>query len=330
MCDHGEGELRQSGRGVSMTKALSTHDGVSIIVIVKNDPAVSTTIDALLAERARFGAPVELIVVDSSTDEDAIGLSERYLDSVRWVPYRDEEHPSQTRTTIPQQRNLGVREARGDIVAFIDANCTPSSGWIAHLVEPLFSDAEDMAAGPVLGASAKDGIWTTGRNAKSRHGREYVDDAPSGNIAIKKEVFENVGMFDESFLYGSDIDFTVRAVEKGYRIRFVREATIVHDWGSTSDQMRRSWRYAEARVRIYVKHPRTIKKLLGSDFVTLAYPLFILMLPITIVFPYFPLVLVIPFAKNIRAQPIKTLLMNLWWGVCVLVSLGRFASGVHK
>jgi glycosyltransferase involved in cell wall biosynthesis len=305
-------------------------DGVSVVVIVKNDLAVSTTIDALLAERARFGAPVELIVVDSSTDARVTGLSRRYTDSTVWVPFRSEVQPSSRRSTIPQQRNLGVREAKGGIVVFIDANCVPCAGWLAYLVGPLLNDAENMAAGPALGVSAEDQIWTTRRRARSDRGREYVDDAPTINIAIKKQVFDVVGMFDESFLYGSDIDFTVRAVGKGYRIRFVNDAVVVHDWGSLSAQMRRSWRYAEARVRIYRKHPRTMKKLLGADFVTLAYPLFILMSPITIVFPYFPLVLAIPFAKNIRCQPFKTLLMNLWWGVCVLVNAGRFASGIHK
>jgi glycosyltransferase involved in cell wall biosynthesis len=310
--------------------AISMDDGVSVVVIVKNDLAVSTTIDALLEERARFGAPVELIVVDSSTDERVTGLSRRYRDSVLWIPFRNEEQPSSRSSTIPQQRNLGVRKARGEVVVFIDASCTPRSGWLAWLVGPVLNDAENITAGPALAVSSKDRLWTTRERPKSHNGREYVDNAPTINIAIRRHVFEAVGMFDEAFLYGSDIDFTARAVGKGYRIRFVREAVVVHDWGSLSAQMRRSWRYAEARVRFYKKHPGTMKKLLGSDFVTLAFPLFILMLPLTVVFPYFPLVLVIPLAKNMRCQPIKTLLMNLWWGVCVLVNLARFVSGVHE
>ena len=165
---------------------------------------------------------------------------------------------------------------------------------------------------------------------KTINGRTYLHEAATINIGIKRCVFDSVGLFDESFLYGSDIDFSVRAIAKGYPILFVPEATVTHDWGSFRGQLRRPWRYAEARVRFYKKNPNLWKRLFSSDFVTLAYPLFILLLPLVVVFPYVPLLLVLPLVKNARNRPLKTVLMNLWYGFCVLINVIRFASGIHS
>ena len=206
-------------------------DAVSVVILSKNDLGLRATVDSLLAERAMLGTPVELIVVDSSTDERVTSLSRRYQGSVVWVPFRNEEPALSKRSTIPQQRNLGVRQAKGGVIVFIDADCIPCSGWLSYLVGPLLNDGEHITAGPALAASAKDNMWATSKKATSENGREYIDDASSVNIGIRKEVFDRVGLFDESFLYGSDIDLTVRAVAKGYRIRFIREAAIVHEWG---------------------------------------------------------------------------------------------------
>jgi GT2 family glycosyltransferase len=59
-----------------------------------------------------------------------------------------------------------------------------------------------------------------------------------------------VGGFDESFDYGSDIDFSWRLRDAGVRLRSVPEARVEHDWGSHSRQLRRAFRYGQARRQL--------------------------------------------------------------------------------
>ena len=68
----------------------------------------------------------------------------------------------------------------------------------------------------------------------AEHTREghYLRECPTGNIAFHREAFDAIGGFDESFAFGSDIDFSWRLVDAGYRIRTVPDAVVRHDWGT--------------------------------------------------------------------------------------------------
>ena len=70
-------------------------------------------------------------------------------------------------------------------------------------------------------------------DAEFRHGQEYLREAPTINVAVRhREVFHAIGGFDEGFGYGSDVDFTWRAVAEQLRVRYVPDAVVTHDWGS--------------------------------------------------------------------------------------------------
>src|SRR5262249_41874011 len=138
--------------------------------------------------------------------------------SVRWFDYAQ---PTDRRVTIPHQRNLGVRHSRGETIVFIDASCVPDPGWLQSLIRPLLSEGEPLAAGSYRSAG--------GRSIRDEAShfvgdKRYLDEAPTLNLAVAREVLDRVGEFDERFDYGSDVDFTWRAVDAGCRIRYVPEA----------------------------------------------------------------------------------------------------------
>ena len=49
----------------------------------------------------------------------------------------------------------------------------------------------------------------------------YLNECPTINLAFRREAFDAVGGFDEAFAYGSDVDFSWRLIDAGYRIRSV-------------------------------------------------------------------------------------------------------------
>ncbi|GAI82119.1 unnamed protein product, partial [marine sediment metagenome] len=130
------------------------------------------------------------------------------------------------------------------------------------------------------------------------------------NFAFKKEVLEDVGYFDEKFEYSTDTDFCWRAIGKGYKIRFAKKAKIFHDLGDLRNNVRRFFRYGQAKINLLCKHP---KKILNLDGLTvIIYSIYILLLPITIFWVYYPLIIIIPLFKNILTKgPLETVFFNL-------------------
>ena len=57
------------------------------------------------------------------------------------------------------------------------------------------------------------------------------EECPHHQPRLSRTAFDAVGGFDEAFAYGSDIDFTWRLTDDGYRIRSAPDAMVRHDWG---------------------------------------------------------------------------------------------------
>lgn len=286
---------------------------ISVVIISKDEPSLGETLADVAGQLAASAEDGEIVVVDASNGRlDHVRRS--HGDTVRWVDFQP---PTGVRVSIPHQRNVGVREAKGDIIVFTDAGCRPRPGWLERLVAPL-QDSENVTAGTSRGMSgqvlyalplAQDGENT------------YLREAPTLNLAFRREVFDTVGDFDESFAYGSDVDFTWRVNDTGYRIRRVPDAIVQHDYGTPRRQGRRSYVYGKARARLYLKHRARRKRVLRDDPIAVVYPLFLLGLPLTLIFPPYPLLLLIPAWRNRSQGIVRVLVDHLWFGAGVLAEL---------
>ena len=197
---------------------------------------------------------------------------------------------------------MGIRSSSNEIIVFTDAGCIPQEGWLANLIAPLADGSESVTCG---GYAAGSQIYTPSYDLATP---DYVIEAPSINLAFKREVIERVGWFDEDFQYGSDMDFTWRVTRAGYKIRYVSDAEIVHDWGDFRRQLKRAKHYGAARARLYRKHPDQLRfaYLIRNDPVPI-FALFLLGLPITLKFRWYPLFLAIPIYRSRRSSPLQLL-----------------------
>ncbi len=288
---------------------------ISIVVISKDEPGVDDTLADVLAQARALPEPCEVIVVDASQDR-LDRVRRRHEPAVRWVRFRP---PPGVRTSIPHQRNVGVRVASGEIVVFTDAGCRPAPGWLKHLLSPLH-EGEQVAAGLALTASGAPGPY--GHAIERARCSRYLTECPTINLAFRREAFAAVGGFDETFAYGSDIDFSWRLVDAGYRIRSVPEAVVLrHDWGTWRRQLRRSYAYGRARARLYRKHRARRRRILRADPTVVVYPAFLLGLPLTLIFPLYPALLLIPAWRNRSLGAARVVAGHLTFGAGVLAEL---------
>jgi glycosyltransferase involved in cell wall biosynthesis len=287
---------------------------ISIVVISKDEPSLDNTLTTVVRQGESLREPVEVIVVDASEGR-LIQVELKHRAHVRWIQF---EPPTGVRISIPHQRNAGVLASRGDIIVFTDAGCLPEPGWLARLVEPLFSD-EHVAFGLTLGISG--GIRLHDRMAMKKLEAPYLTECSTINLAFRRQAFEVIGGFDERFTYGSDVDFSWRLIEAGYRIRSVPDAIVRHDWGSPRRQARRSYLYGRARTRLYRKHPARLRHVLKNDPMVIVYPVFLLGLPVTLVFPFYPALLLIPAWRNRADGAAGVVVDHLIFGVGVLAEI---------
>lgn len=286
---------------------------ISVVIISKDESALDETLTDVTDQLDSLKEPGETVVIDASSGR-LDHVRKRHEAAVRWVDF---QQPAGVRVSIPHQRNAGVRAAAGDIIVFTDAGCRPRPGWLERLVAPLRAD-ESVTAGVSQDLDGK-----VQYELPPEHAGEttYLRESPTLNFAFRRAAFDAVDGFDETFQYGSDVDFSWRLNDAGYRIRCVPDAIIQHDYGTPRRQRRRSYMYGKARVRLYRKHRARRRQMFRNDPIMIVYPLFLLGLPLTLVFPPYPLLLLIPAWRNRSLGVVRVLVDHLWFGAGVLAEL---------
>jgi glycosyltransferase involved in cell wall biosynthesis len=283
---------------------------VSLVIISKDERDLGQTLDALAVHGSDHHC--EIVVVDASSGRLAdIAATHQEVRWIDFVPPRDDKA-----ITIPEQRNAGIAAAGGEVVVFVDAGCLPGEGWLDALLEPIARGDELVTVGGRYGS--QDGRYLL---CPSEAG--YVRDAPTLNMAIHRSAFDRVGTFDERFSYGSDVDFCWRAADAGIPILMVTGADMRADWGSARRQVRRAWQYGDARARLYVKHRSRVAEMPRHDPMLVAYPLYLLGLPLALRFRRYLLLLAIPVWRHRGDRPLLMLADRFAYGAGALAHLVR-------
>jgi len=115
--------------------------------------------------------------------------------------------PAPDRRGAAYTRNVGARAARGELLAFCDADDVVEPGWLQALTESL--GERDAVTGRVIDVfpNARTAAWhppATPGTLPSFLGREYL---LSGNLGVHRHAFDVVGGFDESLTRCEDIAF---------------------------------------------------------------------------------------------------------------------------
>ncbi|MGB7266749.1 MAG: glycosyltransferase [Terracidiphilus sp.] len=207
--------------------------------------SLRTALDSLAALVMPQSVEWELLVVDNNSKD----RTREVVDEFRSY------HPGRVRYIFEAQqglsnaRNAGVREARGEILAFVDDDVTVVPRWLHDLTANLYDGQWAGAGGRILPPLdfappqwlALDGPWGQGGALCAQYDfgdipGEIKEEPPYGtNMAFRKEMFEKHGGFrvdlgrcGGGLIGNEDIEFGRRLMAAGERLRYEPTAIVYH------------------------------------------------------------------------------------------------------
>jgi len=218
-------------------------------------PPIKTSLSVIVCTRDRPGAlwrcleslsqqkrpPDQVLVVDGASRDDAAEDIARLFG----VDYARED-----RAGLDYARNRGAREARGDIVAFVDDDAAVHPAWTEQIIAAFDQRAIMAVTGLVLPAELEthpqvvfETQWGLGRGyervdywpdfliASGKHVAPTWRMGAGTNMAFRREAFDRVGYFDQQLDaagWGSDAEFWYRILACGWCCRYEPAAVVFH------------------------------------------------------------------------------------------------------
>lgn len=220
--------------------------------------------------------PYEVIVVDSDSEDETEKLKKRF--PIKFL--------SVARKNRQLARNIGISNAKGDVVAFLDDDVVVCEGWLNYIIRPYVNERVGGVGGRVIpyGKSKNFYVRTNRENVGKVFGSGLVignfdlplkktievDSLIGCNMSFRRELLLEVGGFDENFAgtgYRDDTDLCMRIRRLRYGLVYHPKALVWHKFKGKC--ISNDWTYWYVRNHVYFY----FKNLFAQD--KLSYPSFL-------------------------------------------------------
>jgi glycosyltransferase involved in cell wall biosynthesis len=209
---------------------------ISVIIPHFNQEDHLTTCLAVLHAQRGVTATVEIIVVDNASRRMPEAICAVWPD----VTLLSEKTPGPG-----PARNTGAAAAKGDILAFIDADCYAHPDWLHH-IEQAFSKAETQ----IIGGDVQVGYAAPNHPTflepyeaiYSFRNKEHIAEGFSGtgNLATRPAILRHVGLF-AGIGIAEDRDWGFRSKALGYRTDYIAAMIVYHPARKSFSELTQKW-----------------------------------------------------------------------------------------
>lgn len=238
---------------------------VSVVVGIRNEEKfIEECIESLLnLDYPRDS--YEIIIVDGMSTDKTRDIVQKY--PVKLL--------LNEKKNVAAARNLGVDNARGELVAFTDGDCKVDTQWLKTLVHEMQASPDDVVCvggpnlifdtDPVFGrvvGYAQESFLGSGGSAQSNNStkKHYVSSLPNCNAMYKKGAIKEVGGFDERFVVGQDGDLNYRISKKGNKFLYIPNAKVLHHRRGTFKSFSvRMFKYGMWMAELFKKHGEFVR-----------------------------------------------------------------------
>ncbi len=201
--------------------------------------------EAIASVQRQTYAPLEIIVVDDGSNDKTEEKIPYLFPSITFL--------RQSHQGVSAARNKGIKQAKGSYIAFLDSDDL----WLPRKLE---EEMNILQANPSLSICYTDEIWIRRGvrvNPMKKHQKHggwiYPYCLPlciisPSSVILRREVFDRVGLFDESLPACEDYDLWLRVTAR-YPVHFIEKHLIVKR-GGHEDQLSRAF-WGMDRFRVY-------------------------------------------------------------------------------
>ena len=200
---------------------------MKLSVIIPCFNGADTIADQLEAlSEQKWSEPWEIIFSDNGSTDDSCAIAEHYKGRMLNLRIVD----ASARRGQPYALNQGAQAAKGEALAFADADDIVGPGWVAAMGDAL-SEHDFVACR--WDTEKINPEWTRHYRGNGQlYGPQeiwyppYLPHAGGGTIGVKRELHEAIGGFDETLLHLHDTDYCWRLQLAGIKLHFVPSAVM--------------------------------------------------------------------------------------------------------
>ena len=158
-------------------------------------------------------------------------------------------------------RNQAIQNSTGEILAFTDADCRPLPQWLNLLVEPFANPKIGLVVGEISALPGKTLLEKHAEHLSSMTQKDtlahpFCPYGQTANLAIRRQVLEEVGLFRPHLTTGGDADICWRIQRQtSWQLYFASQAIIQHRHRATIQEFRSQWqRYGRSNKYLHELH----------------------------------------------------------------------------
>jgi glycosyltransferase involved in cell wall biosynthesis len=237
---------------------------LSVVIPARNEERTIGKCLQSIADQTYPADRIEVIVVDGRSTDATREIVRRFAAADSCFTLLD--NPERI---TPVARNLGVRRARGEVIAIIDGHCWLDRRFLEKGVEALHRTCADCVGGLLINVAESRtgqaialvmnspfGVGNSASRALAKPG--FVDHVSFP--LYRRRVFEKVGYFDPSMIRNQDDEFNYRLRAHGGRIFFSPEIRAYY-W--VRESLRALWRqyfgYGRYKVEVVRRYPKQMQ-----------------------------------------------------------------------
>jgi len=201
---------------------------ISVIIPVFNDTeGIATTLNSLLSQSYPKDF-YEIIVVDNNSSDDTPEIIQRYMEKYPRIIIGLSENEIQSSYAA---RNKAIKQSKGEVLAFIDSDMWVDREWLMDIGN-IFKDKKSKYVGfNVVNIIKKKNLASLYDHIAGFPINFYMKKyhfAGAGCIAVSKEIFDEIGMFNQKMISGADNEFGNRVFQNSYKFIYKKDIKMYH------------------------------------------------------------------------------------------------------
>ena len=285
---------------------------VSVIIPIRNEEKyLAQCLQSVIAQDYPKDR-MEILVVDGRSEDRSREIVAEFGSKYPMIKLLDNP-----RLIVPAAMNIGIKNAKGDVIIRVDGHCLLESDYISQCVKCLRRTGADNVGGlmqavgqgyvgEVIALALNSFFGSGGSKFHYASKEQYVDTVYLG--AFPRRVFDKVGLFNEKLVRNQDYELNYRIRAAGGKI-FLSPAIKSYYYGRSSlrDLWHQYFQYGFWKLEVLQMHPRSVQ------LRHLVAPLFVLTLFITgllgLVHRGFIVLFLIVLASYLTASLVASLLI---------------------